>query len=349
MTDLAQLKARIDLRRLVERDLGAAPRRGGRAWSWQCPFHDEHKGYSLAVWEDGFCCFGRCNLRGDAVDWLMRYRGLSFIDAVAALAGSAPTADSTRPVRPRRMHAEPPPADWQRRVERIVDRAEETLWSSAGEHALSYLLNRGLTPATIRRARLGYLPGDYREHRTLEGLEVPCGIAIPWFAADALWTLKVRRAAGMPKYLQIAGGSSGGLYNADDLPHRDIAVFTEGEFDALIVAQECQGVAAVTLGSAASTLSLRWLAELVHCRLLLVAYDRDDAGTTGARRLLRLSPRFRRLTLPHGNDITDFHTAGGEVCTWIEAAVAGTAAENTEGASRCKVDGDGMERQVVQR
>jgi len=105
---------------------------------------------------------------------------------------------------------------------------------------------------------------------------------IPWLAADALWAVKVRRAYGEPKYVQIAGGSSHGLYNADGLHRSNIALFCEGEFDALLVQQEAGGlVSPVTLGSATARLTTRWYGELVGHRTILVAYDRDEAVRRG--------------------------------------------------------------------
>lgn len=101
---------------------------------------------------------------------------------------------------------------WQAAAERVVSQAEDWLWSAVGEPALTYLLGRGLTEQTIRAARLGYIPGDFRAWQHIDGLNVPCGITLPWFAADALWAVKVRRAAGVPKYRQIAGGTSIGTY-----------------------------------------------------------------------------------------------------------------------------------------
>jgi hypothetical protein len=87
-----------------------------------------------------------------------------------------------------------------------------------------------LTTKTIRKARLGFVPGDFREGREIAGLNVPCGIVLPWFAADALWAAKVRRAYGEPKYVQIAGGSSHGLYNADRLHANRLALQLDDGF-----------------------------------------------------------------------------------------------------------------------
>ncbi len=322
MTDTQRLKEHCDLRRLVEQDLGPAPLRGGRANLWKCPFHNEHKGFSLAVWANGYRCFGACDTWGDAIDWLMNYRRLSFAQAAEVL--GRPTDD-----RPRVEHqclkspSEPPEWDWQHRAECVVSQAEETLWSDVGEPALKYLIGRGLTTRTIRSARLGYVPGDFRGWRLMEGMDVPCGITIPWFASGALWAVKVRRAYGTPKYQQIKGGNVNGLYGADGLADRDVALFCEGEFDALLARQEAGNlVAPVTLSSATAILSSRWYAELTHCHTILVAYDRDAAGEKGANRLLSLSPRFREITVPQGNDISDFYLNGGDVYDWIAAQLS---------------------------
>lgn len=322
MIDTQHLKATCDLRRLVEQDLGQPATRSGRASLYKCPFHNEQKGFSLAVWADGYRCFGACDMRGDAIDWLMQYRRLSFTDAAVVLGERI--AYPTREVVHRGLKSlsEPPEWSWQQRAERIVNQAEETLWSEVGEPALNYLMGRGLTTRTIRSARLGYVQGDFRGWRTMESMDVPCGITIPWFAAGALWAVKVRRASGTPKYQQIKGGNVNGLYGADGLADQEVALFCEGEFDALICRQEVgELVAPVTLSSATVALSSRWYAELTYCHTILVAYDRDAAGEKGANRLLSLSPRFRPVQVPNGKDISEFYLSGGDVYHWIEQAL----------------------------
>ena len=322
MNDTRRIKENYDLRRIVEQDLGPAPIRSGRASLYKCPFHNEQKGYSLAVWADGYRCFGRCDSSGDLFDWLMNYRRLSFPDALVVLGECREVHVRSGP-QIQTIASEPPPEDWQRAVRQVVNVAEETLWSSEGEPALNYLLEgRGLSTATIRKARLGYVPGDFREWREIAGLNVPCGIAIPWFASDALWAVKVRRAYGLPKYVQIAGGSTHGLYNADTLHLNSVALFCEGEFDALLVQQEAGNlVSPVTLGSATARLTARWYGMLVGHRTIYVSYDRDVAGERGSQQLLQLSPRFRELSLPHGKDISDFYLDGGDIYAWITAAL----------------------------
>ncbi|MEO8609107.1 MAG: CHC2 zinc finger domain-containing protein [Chloroflexota bacterium] len=336
MVDTQRLKENCDLRRLVEQDLGPAPLRGGRAYLWKCPFHHEQKGFSLAVWSNGYRCFGACNTSGDALDWLRNYRHLTFVKAARVL---GEPVENAAPAERQclKSPSEPPEWEWQHGAGRIVSMAEETLWSETGEPALNYLTGRGLTTRTIRAARLGYVPGDFREWRTLEGLEVPCGITIPWIAADALWAVKVRRAYGTPKYQQIKGGNANGLYGADQLADKDNALFCEGEFDALLARQEAGTLAAVvTLSSATTTVNARWYAELTHCHTLLVAYDQDIAGEKGAKRLLALSPRFRCIAVPVGKDISEFYLNGGDLPSWIEKELRVRCLENTLLKHHCR-------------
>lgn len=315
--DTRTLKAQVDLRLIVEQDLGPAPMRGGQALLWRCPFHDERKGYSLAVWADGFRCFGKCQVSGDVFDWLQRYRRLSFQEALRALGEaprSAPRLAANRPAPP----AEPPPSEWQVAARQVVEQAEETLWSCQGEQALDYLTGRGLAGETIREAHLGVVPGGYRQWRTIAGLSVPCGITLPWLTGETVWAVKVRRAAGQPKYVQIAGGSSSGLYRGDALPGAKAVLFCEGEFDALLAHQEAEPlVTAVSLGSAGTGLNERWIIDLVTVPLILVAYDVDQAGAKGAARLQALSKRAHVIRVPYGKDITEFHLQGGDVFTWL--------------------------------
>lgn len=127
---------------------------------------------------DGYRCFGACDIRGDAIDWLMNYRRLSFPEAVSVLGERMD--NRPRVERPcLKSPSEPPEWSWQHRAECIVNQAEETLWSDVGEPALNYLSCRGLTTRTIRATRLGYVPGDFRSWRVMEGMDVPCGITIP--------------------------------------------------------------------------------------------------------------------------------------------------------------------------
>jgi hypothetical protein len=119
MMDTKRLKEQNDLRRIVEQDLGPAPARSRRASLWKCPFHGEHKGYSLVVWADGYRCFGKCQMGGDALDWLQRYRHLSFQEAVQALDGGIGPAPVITARSPEPPDDDPPPMAWQVAARRV--------------------------------------------------------------------------------------------------------------------------------------------------------------------------------------------------------------------------------------
>ena len=166
--------------------------------------------------------------------------------------------------------------------------------------------------------RISWVPGRPWEWLRLGNLTVPCGISIPWFVGQELWAVKVRRAAGLPKYTQIAGGSAQSLYNAASLEGHETVLFVEGEFDALLAEQECARLVGVaTLGSASGTLNSHWLPVLLHCRTILVVYDADEAGMKGATRLQTLTKRARVVQVPWGKDITEFVLKGGSVQQWL--------------------------------
>ncbi len=85
MYDVKALSQGHDLRVIVADDLGAPRYRTREAHLWRCPFHSEQKGYSLAVWRDGWRCFGACQTGGDIISWVQKRQGLSFTEACTAL------------------------------------------------------------------------------------------------------------------------------------------------------------------------------------------------------------------------------------------------------------------------
>ncbi len=334
MFDVQELKTRHDLRKIVESDLGPPPGHGAKALLWRCPFHHEHHGYSLSVWIDNWRCFGACSTGGDTIAWLQLYRGLSFVDACRFLGGE--------PVNTRRYHSEehavtgspaiPPSLDWQQAAWKVVKQAVANLWNPVGAQALAYLKRRGLSGDTIAQAQLGFVPGHYWEWQTIGQMNVPCGITIPWFIGSELWTVKVRRGGGPLKYIQIAGGSSSGLYNLASVEGHTAVLLVEGEFDALLAQQEGAGLCGVvTLGSASNTLNHSWLADLVVCRTILVAYDSDEAGRKGAARLQALTNRARVVQVPFGKDVTEFYLQRGRIDCWLREVLNRPTLASEEG------------------
>lgn len=83
---LVDLRNLVDLPSLIARD--APLRRSGALWKGACPFHED-KTPSFVVGNDTgyYRCFG-CNARGDAIQWMRAFHGMSFFEAVRELAAS---------------------------------------------------------------------------------------------------------------------------------------------------------------------------------------------------------------------------------------------------------------------
>jgi hypothetical protein len=350
--DFEEVLRRTDLRALIADDIGP-PRRGKR---WPCPFHNgEHA--NLGMDRRGRCwkCF-TCGLAGTALDWLMRRDGITVLKAARRLGGLEPSTPRRRkgqvqspaPAERRETPASWHPA-WQAAVGRLVAEAAEMLWSADGLAALDWLRERGLHDDTIRRYRLGFIPVDGWSPSFVwpdgipGGIFRPRGITIPWVAPGAWYSpqeipdgprwvgCNVRRLAqdpsatlpDPPKCLAFKGSSRGYLYPwADVLPTEGAvpALLCEGEFDALLAMQEASHVVhAGTVGGAGQTPHRTALAALACCPWWLLALDHDEAGVEEARAWKhRAQHKARRLMLPSGKDLSDFHRAGGDVLDWLK-------------------------------
>jgi DNA primase len=322
---------------LIKNDLGEPEKRGGWFF-WCCPFHNEETP-SLGIKEDDdrFKCFG-CGKTGGAVVWLMEQRGMTEMAAYAE-AGRLGLADGwehkadqeTGAANKHRGHRQPqqkhkaaPQPTAPQKVQTatfdqtaalgVVVECEQVLWEDAGSKARQWLAGRGIVEETARAWRLGYNP----RRRDLRGLMIPRGIVIPCFVGDAVQYIKVRRPVPPlpgPKYQQVKGGKAA-LFGLDHLAGKRVVVICEGELDAVLLWQEAGDLVDVAaLGSKGMRPALPWLAYLAGASRWLVALDRDAddaADWWGA-----FSSRVRRVCPLQGNDLTDFHQAGGDLRAWV--------------------------------
>lgn len=124
-----------------------------------CPFHNE-KTPSFTVYNEtqSFYCFG-CGAGGDAVTFIKNIENLDYMDAVKLLAqraGMQMPDDKTYD------------DSLSKKRRRILEINRETakfyysyLISPEGKAGLNYFLNRGLTPATIKKFGLGFAPNEW--------------------------------------------------------------------------------------------------------------------------------------------------------------------------------------------
>ena len=85
---LAEIKARIDLADLIS-EYGVDLRRAGSSVKACCPFHKEKTPSFVINTDRGFYkCFG-CGESGDAITFVQKMEGITFVEAVRKLAERA--------------------------------------------------------------------------------------------------------------------------------------------------------------------------------------------------------------------------------------------------------------------
>jgi DNA primase len=336
-----EIKNSIDLRQWVEKDMGRPVSSSGSAWSWKCPFHSERHGAALAVWSDGWRCFGACDTSGDLFDWIAKWNNLDLkrdFKRIIEIAGGQ--VEQPRRESPRQREDHPPAREWQAVAGEIVERAAANLWTENGLAGLTWLRLRGLSDEVIRAAQLGYVnDAQHRWHQFNGMLIAANSITIPWYADQNLWGVRCRRLdprdhgdryknirAATDEDIQRLGKSHLGtaLYWADRVELRRPVIVVEGEFNALAVWQVASDlVCPVSLGPAGAALHPRWFGHMVTATQLLARFDADGAGDKGSKRLKMLAGGVRFLTMPEGfKDTGDMLKADpAALRQWIELAL----------------------------
>ncbi len=135
-------------------------KRAGHALKGLCPFHGERTPSFIVTPERRrFKCFG-CGAGGDAISFVMKQDGKSFVDAAKELAAAAGVrlddAGDDRLQREKLNH---------RRVHQLATRFYmERLWDQrAGQAARAFLKKRGLTRESLEHFQLGVAPTSWDE------------------------------------------------------------------------------------------------------------------------------------------------------------------------------------------
>jgi len=177
----------------------------------------------------------------------------------------------------------------------------------------------------------------------VNGVWLPEGILIPWYADGHIWKLHIRRLSGLKdgnaKYVQVKG-SREGLYNVDTIRVDIPLVVCEGEFDALAGQQLCSDVASwVATGATTRARRDRWLARMGMASFVLVAYD-DDVSDKNGKRAGEEGALYWERMLPHAmcwppwrHDLNEMVQQGHDLRTWIELGVTVAATADTAEAA----------------
>ncbi len=156
MTVVDDVKARTDIVDLIQSRVPL--QKAGRNFKANCPFHNE-KTPSFIVFPDRgtWHCFGACGTGGDAFSFIQRADNLTFSEALSRLAERAGVTipDTRRQDESQRKQndtlytALQGAADYFHRI---------LTFSPAGEQALRYLRERGISDETVKDFQLGMAP-----------------------------------------------------------------------------------------------------------------------------------------------------------------------------------------------
>lgn len=310
-----------------------ALKRSGRGWSGLCPFHQEKTPSFHVNPERGFFhCFG-CNAGGNAFTFLMRVSGLTFPEAVRALAA--------------RVGVVVPEGRSEQGTDRLAEingLAAElfVLYLREGkraERARTYLEKRGISAETAERFRIGYAPADgwpekLKGRGVTEAELARLGLAsesrrgtglYPQFRDRLMFPIedlggrviafggRALQDGSGPKYLNSPetplyrkGHHLYGLAAARDAIRKaDRVILVEGYMDAIAVAQAGIENVAAALGTALTADQLRIAHRFAED--IVICFDGDEAGRRAALRVFPICVEEvdlwpRAVFLPLGED-----------------------------------------------
>ncbi|SEQ86727.1 DNA primase [Nitrosomonas sp. Nm51] len=187
------LLARVNIIDAVDRHVSL--KKAGANYVACCPFHTEKTpSFTVSAVKQFYHCFG-CGAHGDAINFLMEYRGIGFVEAVKELAFSVglqvpePQSDVSTG-RSNTAHNEDRDTDCVLHDLLEIIRAATQFYRKQlkqSEKAVDYLKQRGVSGETAARFGLGYAPddwhslsalfADYRTEKTRKKL-VHAGLAV---------------------------------------------------------------------------------------------------------------------------------------------------------------------------
>ena len=305
---------------------------GGGSLKGLCPFHEEKTpSFNVTPARGLFYCFS-CAEGGDAIKFVQKIDGLSFVEAVERLAGRAG-------IDLRYEQGGYVPGQEQSQRRRLIDAhraaAEfyaERLGGSDAAHARAFLAERGFELADVERFGVGYSPKaweDLTRHLRGRGFTdselIAAGLAIQGnrgprdrFRGRLMWPIrdlsgdviafgarKLDADEDGPKYLNTPETSlfrkSTVLYGADlakrEIAQRRQAVIVEGYTD--VMACHLAGVptAVATCGTSFGEDHIKVLRRLImdtegSAGEVIFTFDGDAAGQRAALRAFSLEEKF---------------------------------------------------------
>jgi len=333
------LIARTDIVDLI--DARVKLKKQGKNYHACCPFHNEKTpSFTVNGEKQFYHCFG-CGAHGNALDFLMNYDKLDFVESVEELATmhnlEVPYEAGNGPSQIERHQRQ----TLYQLMTGLNDFYQQSLKQSQASQAQQYLARRGLSAEVITRFAIGYAPPgwdnvlkrfgsdkDNRQSLTDAGMLVTNdqGRSYDRFRERVMFPIRDKRGRvigfggrvlgdGMPKYLNSPetdifhkGRQLYGLYEAlQSQPEPERLLVVEGYMDVVALAQYGISYAVASLGTSTTAdhiqLLFRATGNVICC------YDGDRAGRDAAWRALETAlpymtdgRQLRFMFLPDGED-----------------------------------------------
>lgn len=307
-----------------------------------CPFCGGRDRFR--VWpEKGRYWCRQCGARGDAIQYLRDRKGLSYLEACAAI-GTEPE-DYSSPQEKKPKVEDWLSVEWQMAALDFLGKARLDLQRCAG--ALAYLRGRGLRDETI--ARLGFNRETRRMDRAAWGLPdeinpktgkprrvwIPRGIVIPTMDhRDGALVHRIRVRLSADEFERSKEWTSGRGIKYAELPGSGVEplllpgkgeawAVVESELDACLIHQEAGDLVNVLGLGSAQAIPGPGIMRRIQGSRTLVALDADDAGVKSACGFWRSVGEF--WPVPEGKDPGDYFQTGGSIREWIEAGLRESA------------------------
>ena len=316
------LLARLDIVDVI--DARVKLKKQGKNYGACCPFHNEKTpSFSVSQEKQFYHCFG-CGVHGNAIDFLMEYERLDFVETIeelASLVGAEVPREQRNPNSP--QSNQPRANSEQKRnlydlMASIGQFYRQQLKHSQNRAAIDYLKQRGLSGEIVQKFGIGYIADEWDLIRKNFGqtnetqdmlvsggmlIENDKGNRYDRFRGRVMFPIRDRRGRvigfggrtlgdGTPKYLNSPetpifhkGKELYGLYEVLQA-HREPEqiLVVEGYMDVVALAQYGVDYSVASLGTSTTGDHLQVLFRQTNT--VVCCYDGDRAGKEAAWRAL---------------------------------------------------------------
>ncbi|AMF98269.1 DNA primase [Vibrio harveyi] len=313
------LLARLDIVDII--DARVKLKKKGKNYGACCPFHNEKTpSFSVSQEKQFYHCFG-CGVHGNAIDFIMEFERLDFVEAIEELA-SYLGLDVPREQRSGggQFNSGPQASSSEKRslydiMGSIAQFYRNQLKQPTSKVAIEYLKDRGLSGEIVQKFGIGYVADEWdlvrknfgqnkdNQHMLVTGgmlIENDKGNRYDRFRGRIMFPIRDRRGRvigfggrvlgdGTPKYLNSPetpifhkGKELYGLYEVLQAYREPPRILVvEGYMDVVALAQYGVDYAVGTLGTASSSEHLQTLFR--QTSTVICSFDGDNAGKKAAR------------------------------------------------------------------